>query len=146
MCTCQCVIGWAETVLAHGALPCVLVCGLPDSQPSCRWHSVAALGSAGTFTLSVGHMKMWTHMGRHKILYVMCQSMSLLCEALLSEWLKMTLNKQTELNNYHHSDDTHWQVSPPQGCRLMLKEGRLQQEPDCELTPEVLVTVNKTSL
>lgn len=27
-------------VLANGAQPCVLLCGLPDSRPGCRWHSV----------------------------------------------------------------------------------------------------------
>jgi len=56
MCIYLRVIGWVRTVLARGALPCVLLCGLPDSQPSYRWHSVSAVCSAGTLTQPNGHM------------------------------------------------------------------------------------------
>lgn len=58
-CVCMRLGGWVGTVLARGAQPCVLLCGLPDSRPGCRWRSVSALCSAGTLTQTIGHMDTW---------------------------------------------------------------------------------------
>lgn len=48
--------GWVWRVLARGAQPCVLLCGLPDSRPGYRWHRVSASRSAGTLTQTIGYM------------------------------------------------------------------------------------------
>lgn len=66
---CACVSmglgGWVGTELARGAQPCVLLCGLPDSQPGCRWHTVSALCSAGALTRTIGHVGAQEHAHTH---------------------------------------------------------------------------------
>lgn len=70
MCKCLHVIGWVGTVLARGAQPCVLKCGLPDSRPGCRWHRVSALCSACTLTQTIGHMDTQAHIGQQMNIHI----------------------------------------------------------------------------
>lgn len=152
MSMCLHAIGWVGTVLARGAQPCVLLCGLPDSRPGYRWHSVSALCSAGTLTQTIGHMDTWAqqmdiHRHANSHVYDMRMHFSYVrihfyTKRNPAKWCTIvphspTVNYFQELCHVG-SDNTHWQVSLPQGCLLTEREGQLAQAPDWELTHEVL--------
>lgn len=113
------------TVLARGAQPCVLLCGLPDSRHGCRWHRVSAVCSAGALTQTVGHTDTVTHTHTHKKANEYRWSSSFLGINLLFKdqscklkYYSVTFAYSVSIFKNPHvvSDNMHWQVSLPQGC------------------------------
>lgn len=140
------------TVLARGAQPCVLLCGLPDSRPHCRWHCVTALCSAGTLTQTIGHTDTWSlqmdiHEHANCHVYDICMHLRYVRSHFYTKRnpakFCTIVSRLPTVNHFQElchvgSDNTHWQVSLPQGCSLTVREGQLAQAPDWELTHEVL--------
>lgn len=109
------------------------------SAQQAHWHKPLA-----TWTHKHTQESKWTYPHTCKLAYVWCACFQICTNSLVHEINAHAMISRLPSVNYFHklchveSDNTHWQVSLPQGRSPTVRWGQLARAPDWELTQEVL--------